>query len=190
MIAAPHPAAPACASALALLLACAHPASSPASPEHAPPTPPDAGLSNQPDELTLERTACSGACPVYTLTVRADGQVHFVGRKDVALVGERHWRIDSLYARHLFTEVDRSGFLTLGPRYPTEVEELPGLVLTLRRAGNVHRVQLGGAGTADLSRDVDAERLLQRLGTLVDKLTGCGRYVEADSKKKGAGCVD
>ncbi|MCC6336552.1 MAG: hypothetical protein IT380_21510 [Myxococcales bacterium] len=54
----------------------------------------------------------------------------------------------------------------------------------------MHRVQLGGEGTAELSRDLEAERLLQRLGALVDKLTGCGRFVETDSKKQGGGCVD
>jgi hypothetical protein len=143
-----------------------------------------------PDELTLSRTACSGSCPVYTLTLHRDGRVHFTGVRDVALVGTTDWRMESLYARHLFTEFERSGFLQLGARYPTEVEEFPGLVLTLRREGVVHRVQLGGDGTADLDRDVEAERLLKRLAVTIDKLTGSGRFVETDSKKKGGGCVD
>ncbi|GMU58807.1 MAG: hypothetical protein AMXMBFR34_05700 [Myxococcaceae bacterium] len=129
-----------------LLFSCAH--GGPAAPVVAPPA------QASPDELTLERTACSGACPVYSVTVRRDGRVHYTGVKDVALVGERDWRVEATFLRHLFSEVERSGFLSMGPRYPTEVEELPGL------------------------------------GALVDKLTGCGRFVETDSKKQGGGCVD
>ncbi|MFZ5441301.1 MAG: DUF6438 domain-containing protein [Myxococcota bacterium] len=149
-----------------------------------PPAPPP------PDELTLERTACAGSCPVYVLTVQADGHVHFVGVKDVALVGVREWRIEPAFARHLFGELERAGFFELAPRYPTEVEEFPGLVLTVRRDGRSHRVQLGGEGTAALARDVRAEQLLKRLATTVDKLTGCGRFVEIDSKRTGGGCTD
>lgn len=105
-----------------------------------------------PDVLVLERTACSGDCPVYTLTLQRNGRVHFTGVKNVALVGEKDWKIEPLFAQHLFGEFERSGFLKLSPRYPTEVEEFPGVVLTLTVAGVAHRVQLGGDGTAELAR--------------------------------------
>jgi hypothetical protein len=173
------------------LAGCAHtpdaapPAPSPAAPVSTPePAPPPE------DELTLERTACSGACPVYTLAIHRDGRVHFVGVRDVAAEGARDWRMEPMYARHLFSEVERSGFLALGPRYPTEVEEFPGLVLTLRKDGAVHRVQLGGEGSAELARDLAAEQMLTRLGVLIDKLTASGRFVDVGSKKKSGSCVE
>lgn len=143
-----------------------------------------------PDALVLERTACSGSCPVYTLTLHRDGRVHFVGVKDVALVGEKDCRIEAVFAQHLFGQFDRSDFGKLGARYPTEVEEFPGLVLTLTRAGASQRVQLGGPGTEDLARDLAAEQLLKRLAVTIDKLTASAKVVETDSKKKSGGCVD
>ena len=143
-----------------------------------------------PDVLVLERTACSGDCPVYTLTLQRNGRVHFTGVKNVALVGEKDWKIEPLFAQHLFGEFERSGFLKLSPRYPTEVEEFPGVVLTLTVAGVAHRVQLGGDGTAELARDLAAEQLLKRLAVTIDKLTTSARVVETDSKKKSGGCVD
>lgn len=138
----------------------------------------------------LERTACAGSCPVYSLTLEPNGHVRFVGVRDVAQVGERAWRIEPLFARHLLGEFERAGFLALAPRYPTEVEEFPGLVLSFTRAGVTHRVQLGGEGTGELAREVKAERLLERLATTIDKLTSSARYVETDSKKKNGGCVE
>ena len=175
-----------------LVLSCAHapaPVVAPAAPvvvEVAPPPAPEP----EPDELTLERTACSGECPVYTLTLRANGRVHFAGVADVAAIGERDWRMEPAFAKHLFSEFARADFFHFAKRYPTEVEEFPGLVLTLRREGRVHRVQLGGEGTAELPRDHEAERMLQRLAVTIDKLTASGRYVETNSKRKAGGCVD
>lgn len=168
-------------------LGCAHAQSVPAS---APVTTAPAAVAPLEDELTLERTACSGACPVYSLAIHRDGRVHFVGVKDVAVMGERDWRLEAVYARHLFGEVERSGFLALQPRYSLEVEEFPGLVLSLRKHGVVQRVQLGGPDSADFPRDRDAEQLLTRLGVLIDKLTASGRFVDVGSKKKAGSCVE
>lgn len=168
--------------ALALVVSCAHPQPlmAPAPP---PPPPP-------PDGIVLERTACSGDCPVYRLTLQPNGQVHFVGVAEVAAQGERDWRIEPLFAKHLFGEFERARFGALAARYATEVEEFPGLVLTVTRGGVTQRVQLGGEGSADFPRDRDAERLLNRLATTIDKLTASGRFVETGSKKKSGGCVE
>ena len=143
-----------------------------------------------PDTLVLQRTACSGSCPVYTLTLQRNGRVHFVGAKDVALVGETDWKIEPVFAQHLFGEFERSGFTSLAPKFPTEVEEFPGVVLTLTLAGTSHWVQLGGEGTSDLARDLAAEKLIKRLAVTIDKLTAAAKVVETDSKKKAGGCID
>ena len=177
--------------AVALVLSCAHP--QPVIVASPPPSPPPLTVSTPPlaaEALVLERTACAGSCPVYQLTLQPNGQVHFVGLRDVAAVGERDWRIEPLFAKHLFGEFERAGFGGLAPRYSTEVEEFPGLVLTVTRGGVTHRVQLGGEGSAELPRDRDAERLLTRLATTIDKLTASGRFVETGSKKKNGGCVE
>jgi hypothetical protein len=143
-----------------------------------------------PDTLVLQRTACSGNCPVYTLSLQRNGRVHFVGLKDVALVGETDWKVEPVFAQHLFGEFERAGFLTLPAKVPTEVEEFPGVVLTLTTSGTAHRVQLGGEGTGELARDLASEKLIKRLAVMVDKLTASAKVVETDSKKKAGGCID
>jgi hypothetical protein len=127
---------------------------------------------------------------VYSVTLHPDGRVHFVGTADVALVGERDWRIEPAFAKHLFGELDRARLGSLAPRYSTEVEEFPGLVLAFSRGGASHRVQLGGEGSAEAPRDVAVEKLLQRLALTIDKLVGDARFVATDPKRRGDGCVE
>jgi Domain of unknown function (DUF6438) len=39
------------------------------------------------DEFSLERTECFGPCPVYKVTIRLDGSVRYVGKKNVQRIG-------------------------------------------------------------------------------------------------------
>lgn len=176
------------AAACALALAACAPKAPPApvavpAPAATPATPPE-------DHITLSRTACSGSCPVYTLTVYRSGRVHFRGVADTFLVGEKEWRIDAMFARHLFGEFEKANLAALEPKLPTEVEEFPGVVLELVKDGVTTRRQLGGEGTGELARNVEHEALIKKLATIVDKLTASGRYVETSSKRKAGSCVD
>lgn len=168
----------------------------PASPAAAisPPTAEPASVSpggpGEDDRITLSRTACAGACPVYSLTVFRSGRVAFQGVADTFLVGEKAWRLDAMFVKHLFSEFDKAQLPSLPARVPTEVEEFPGLTLEYRRGGLTTRRQLGGEGTGELPRDLATEERLKRLATLVDKLTASGRYVETSSKRRAGGCVE
>lgn len=69
------------------------------------------------DSLTLERTGCLGACPIYTVTIYANGAVRWVGEANVASMGMRTGRISRgqihLLERKLdairFFEYDQNG---------------------------------------------------------------------------------
>jgi len=39
--------------------------------------------------ITLERTPCFGSCPVYSVTIRGDGRVEYIGKKFVRLTGRQ-----------------------------------------------------------------------------------------------------
>lgn len=172
--------------AAALLLSCATPP--PLSPVGRGP---GRGADTTPeDHVTLERTACAGSCPVYTLTVFRSGRVQFHGAADTFLLGDKEWRIDAMFAKHLFGELEKANLGALKARVPTEVEEFPGVVLEYVKGGVTVRRQLGGAGTEELPRDLEAELLIKKLATLVDKLTASGRYVETSSKRKAGSCVE
>lgn len=48
----------------------------------------------EPFQVRLKRGACFGRCPVYELTLHADGRIEYLGRLNVAMTGERHGAVD------------------------------------------------------------------------------------------------
>jgi len=68
--------------------------------------------------ITLERTACYGFCPVYKLTITADGAVVFEGRRFVKQEGAT---VKSVISREglkqLMAEFDRVKFFSLEDDY-------------------------------------------------------------------------
>ena len=57
----------------------------------APPPEPAAPAAQVPSafEITMERTACFGACPAYRVSIDGDGRVRWTGIEHVVAVGER-----------------------------------------------------------------------------------------------------
>lgn len=63
------------------------------------------------DSLMLERTACLGACPAYTVTVYANGAVRWVGEANVASMGMRTGRVARAQILQLERKLEAIGFL-------------------------------------------------------------------------------
>ena len=60
-------------------------------------------------KISMSRTACYGRCPVYTVTISADGAVAWNGKRFVAVTGKRTRKISKkavLGLLHRFGEVD------------------------------------------------------------------------------------
>ena len=57
------------------------------------PDAPEAPVAIESDSISYETGPCFGACPVYKVTVRADGSGTFEGRRFTAVTGERSFRI-------------------------------------------------------------------------------------------------
>lgn len=74
-----------------------------------PPPAHDAG----PESISYETDACFGACPVYTVTARADGTGVFQGRRYTAVKGRRKFRVTPsqyrIFAAQLAPFLPRSG---------------------------------------------------------------------------------
>jgi hypothetical protein len=68
--------------------------------------------------ITLERTGCYGICPVYKLTITADGAVEFEGRRFVKQEGVTIKSAISLERlKELMAEFDRVKFFSLDDDY-------------------------------------------------------------------------
>ena len=88
----------------------------------------------------LERGACYGSCPVYTVDVDSAGAVTFVGatsvvRPDAPCQGERRWRIEPGAVTRLESVVDHTGFFAFKAAYRAGVTDIPQFSVTITRLG-------------------------------------------------------
>ncbi|MBL8544399.1 MAG: hypothetical protein JNJ63_11390 [Hyphomonadaceae bacterium] len=101
----------------------------------------------RPVEITLQRTPCFGFCPDYTVTITGEGDVRYVGRRFVNVVGERHASIPRADVERLLQRFDAIGFDRLRDEYRAQVTDLPTNTITLTRNGRTKRVvDYGGTG--------------------------------------------
>jgi hypothetical protein len=67
--------------------------------------------------ITLERTACFGGCPVYTISVSPAGDVQYEGRAHVKKVGTARGKVSPQRVDGLLSELERGGYFTFADRY-------------------------------------------------------------------------
>ena len=67
--------------------------------------------------IRLQRTSCLGTCPVYTVTVAADGTVNFDGERHVRVVGRQTARIGRSVVARLLASAERIHFFDLRDAY-------------------------------------------------------------------------
>ena len=96
--------------------------------------------------ITLERTSCFGICPVYKLTITADGAVVFEGRRHVKQEGTTiRSAISQERLKQLMTEFDRVRFFSLETSYWKDLrrcgKDSPSAFTSIRINGKSKRIK-------------------------------------------------
>lgn len=73
-------------------------------------------------EITLERSACFGECPVYSVTIRGTGEVEYEGKRFVSTIGRETGRISEQELVDLLNRFLDANFFDALPRYETKHE--------------------------------------------------------------------
>lgn len=68
-------------------------------------------------EIGMERTACHGVCPMYTVVFNRDGTFRYVGEDNVARKGKHTGRISTDQFNQLAEFVIESGYMNLDATY-------------------------------------------------------------------------
>jgi hypothetical protein len=98
--------------------------------------------------VTLERTACYGRCPVYTVRLSGDGTVAFHGERFTATSGDAAGKVPREWVAALVREMNAAGYWSLGESYaagsaacPNSPTDLPSEIITLTAGGRSKRVE-------------------------------------------------
>jgi hypothetical protein len=135
------------------------------------------------DSISLERQACFGTCPVYTVVFGRDRRAHLRGTRFVERTGAWEGRVSTYDMGRLSFMVERFDVLDLDPLYTAHMTDVPTATLRIWRRGARRPVQIddeGGVGPAELVAVM----------TAVDALRGATRWFPADSAAAGSAACD
>ena len=135
-----------------------------------------AQTTGQISSISLQRTACFGVCPIYTVTLYPDGQVEFNGERFVESVGPQSARIEPEGFNRLVAFAERIGFFSLDDEYRYQlgpdgsliaVSDLPSRITTIAR-GDQSKSVLNYFGGPDE---------LETFENLIDEIAGTSRWI-------------
>jgi hypothetical protein len=97
--------------------------------------------------ITLERTACFGGCPIYTISVSPSGEVRFEGRAHVRKLGLATGKVPPERVAALLSELERGGYFTFAERYTSPeptcgryATDSPSVITSVTVRGRTKRV--------------------------------------------------
>lgn len=82
-------------------------------------------------EIGLERTPCFGSCPVYTVIIKSDGRVRYVGERFVSREGEHTGRVRTWSFNALAQFIRDTGYMDLEDNYSRLVTDHPTVYTTV-----------------------------------------------------------
>jgi hypothetical protein len=94
--------------------------------------------------ITLRRGPCFGFCPIYQVTLHADGRATWIGDRFVEKVGPYEGEIDPNDFLRLASFVTRAGFFEWAPEYVSGVVDTPDYHLEVQRGGETKSVRQNG----------------------------------------------
>lgn len=83
---------------------------------------------NERDSISLTRTGCFGTCPIYELSIKANGEVKYNGKAYVENIGSFEGNIKS--TKTLFQNISNLNWKSYPDKYPIDNVDFPQWQLT------------------------------------------------------------
>jgi hypothetical protein len=127
--------------------------------------------------IVMETGACFGTCPMYSLTIHANGAVNYEGLKFVKIEGNRSSRISSDQIQELVSAIENANFFALEDQYVTNATDLPSITLSITMDGREKSIWHYGLLNCDGELD-GAPKELCELENKIDEVTNSAQWVE------------
>jgi acetamidase/formamidase len=132
------------------------------------------------DQITLERTACFGTCPVYQLTIKSDGSVTFDGKRFTKTTGIATGKISQSDFRALVSEFVNIYYFSLPDAYTPGTKECPDRITDMPSANTSIRLN-GRAKTVTHYYGCGSKGVLEKLTALetkIDEVAGTQKWIK------------
>jgi hypothetical protein len=128
--------------------------------------------------VSFERGPCFGTCPVYILTVFADGSAAYNGVSFVAAEGHQNATLSPEQVADLYQAVLAADFFALEDRYEVAATDLPSILTTVTMNGQSKTVYHYGLGCGT---DLDlAPPGLCQIEALLENIPESNGWVSSD----------
>ena len=92
--------------------------------------------------ITLERTACFGTCPVYSLTINGDGTVVYEGKDFVVVKGKVETTITQEQIDELISEFEKADYFSLSDNYTERtITDAPTVITSISISGKSKAIE-------------------------------------------------
>ncbi len=125
-------------------------------------------------KITLQRGACYGTCPVYTLVIGGDGAVRYHGEGYVLVPGDHRFFVGVEAVRCLFDDFRAADFWSLPPEYVAPITDSAESEVTLSIGRQTKTVRDYVGRAVGMPKEVTA------LEEAIDRLAG-DRWVRGDA---------
>lgn len=130
-----------------------------------------AALKPKSGSIQMERTACNGPCPIYTVTIKTDGTVTWHGDMFVDAQEDKTYQAEPGDVAELFALVGRSCFSSFRGQYKSGRTDHPWANLTLKVDGRTKLVKhnvVSAGDDDDTKRKCDDEDKLLSIEKKID----------------------
>ena len=125
--------------------------------------------------ITLERTACFGACPVYSLTIHGDGTVEYDGRQHVKVTGTQTAQLTTGQVKELVDAFTNADYFDLQDEYTAPISDIPSVITSFAQDGKSKTIKNYGGCMSD--SPVKAPQVLCELEIKIDEVTNSAQWV-------------
>ena len=121
--------------------------------------------------ITLERTACHGFCPVYTLTIQGDGTVVYEGEDFVKTRGRVEIIIPEEKIEQLLEEFEAIDYFALNDNYKERtITDAPSVITSITIDGKTKTIE-------HYRGDFNAPEELTRLEDKIDEIINTDQWI-------------
>lgn len=122
-------------------------------------------------KITLQRNACYGRCPVYSVEVHGDGSVFYEGKSYVAVRGRHRGRVPQKNVVELVKLFEETDYYSLPDHFSPCMLDTPIQITSLEIDGRRKQVMTCTAGQTDTPVAVS------ELELAIDRLSGSQRWI-------------